>query len=158
MALDDDRWLVIDHLSANEPHHYTLHWLIADGEYGIQKPASGFGLWLVPTSTSKQIDTKLNIQMGLLEGKGNFSLIRADANSMQGWRSRYYGHKEPALSVLLETDQPNVTFWTFFGFENDVVEKTGNSLRVRSQMINLEEIKWGCPKSELGSPSKHPQG
>jgi asparagine synthase (glutamine-hydrolysing) len=141
MALDDDRWLVIDHLSANEPHHYTLHWLLADGQYGILKPASGSGLWLVSGSTSKPVDAKFNIQTGLLEGKGNFSLVRADANSTRGWRSRFYGHKEPALSVQLETDQPCVTFWTFFGFENDVVEKTGDSLRVRSQTINLEEIK-----------------
>jgi hypothetical protein len=57
--------------------------------------------------------------MGLLEGMGNFSVVRGDENSTRGWRSRYYGQKEPALSVMLETDQPRACFWTYFGFETD---------------------------------------
>ena len=136
MALEGDRWLVIDRLAASGPHHYALHWLLADGEYGIQKLASGFGLWLKP-STSELVDSKFNIQMGLVGGKGEFSIVRADPNSTRGWRSRYYAHKEPAISVQLEADQPRVTFWSFFGFENDVVEITGNSLIVNSKTIEL---------------------
>jgi len=68
----------------------------------------------------------------MTEGNGNFSLVRGDPNSTRGWRSRYYGHKEPAISVMLEAHQKNVTFWTFFGFENDVVEIEGKSLKVNS--------------------------
>ncbi len=136
MALEDDHWLVIDDLVANEPHQYTLHWLLSDGEYGIRKPASGFGLWLEP-STSKLVDSKFNIQMGLFDGNGIFSLVRADANSVRGWRSRYYGHKEPAISVMLEVNQAQVAFWSFFGLENDVVEVVGKSIKVNSKMIEM---------------------
>ncbi len=75
--------------------------------------------------------------MGLLEGNGDFSIVRADPNSTRGWRSRYYGHKEPAISVMLEADQPQVTFWSFFGLENDVVESVGNKLKVNSKTFQL---------------------
>ncbi len=73
--------------------------------------------------------------MGLVDGTGDFSIVRADANSTRGWRSRYYGHKEPAISLMLETNQKNVTFWTFFGFEDDVVEIDGNELKINSKTI-----------------------
>ena len=89
--------------------------------------------------TSKLVDSKFNIQMGLVGGNGKFSIVRADPTSTRGWRSRYYGHKEPAISALLETDQPQVTFWTFFGFENDAVELDGNVLKVNSKNIPLVE-------------------
>ncbi len=44
MSLEGDRWLVIDNLTANESHHYALHWLLND--FGMQKLASGYGLLL----------------------------------------------------------------------------------------------------------------
>ena len=138
IALENDRWLVIDNLSANESHRYALHWLLVDGEYGVQKLASGFGLWLAPTKMdSKLSDSKFDIQMGLVVGKGEFSIIRADSNSTRGWRSQYYGHKEPAISVILEAHQPQATFWSFFGLENDVVEIKGKSIKVNSKTIEL---------------------
>lgn len=134
MALEGDRWLVIDDLAANELHHYALQWLLAD--FGIQKLASGFGL-LLSQPTSNLVDAKILVQMGLLEGSGHFSLVRADPNSTRGWRSRYYGHKEPAISVMLETKQPQVTFWTLFGAEGDRVELSGDVLKVNAQSVNL---------------------
>jgi hypothetical protein len=75
--------------------------------------------------------------MGLIEGNGNFSIVRADPNSTRGWRSKYYGQKEPAISVMLEANQPQVTFWSFFGFEDDTVEIDGNVLKVNSRVINM---------------------
>ncbi|MEP7136216.1 MAG: alginate lyase family protein [Chloroflexota bacterium] len=136
MSLEGDRWLVIDNLAANETHHYRLHWLLADS--GVQELATAQGLLLSPIKTdSKLSDSRVLIQMGLVEGNGNFSLVRADPNSTRGWRSRYYGHKEPAISLMLEANQPQVTFWTFFGFENDVVEVVGNELKINSKKISL---------------------
>jgi hypothetical protein len=136
MTLEGDRWLVVDNLVANKPHHYALHWLLTDCDYGIQKLASGYGLWLKASDNSLS-DSKILIQMGMTTGNGNFSVVRADANSTRGWRSRYYGHKEPAISVMLEANQPQVTFWSFFGFENDIVEVDGNALKINSETIQL---------------------
>jgi hypothetical protein len=74
------------------------------------------------------------------KGTGNFSIIRADPNSTRGWRSQYYGDKEPAISAVLEAEQAKAIFWTFFGFENDIIQIDGNILKINSHEINLEEL------------------
>jgi hypothetical protein len=122
MSLEGDRWLVIDILNTNESHAYKLHWLLNDFPY-VQKI----------NSILLSLDSvKYKLQLGVLNGNGNLSVTRADENSTRGWRSRYYGHKEPAISVLLEAKQPQVTFWTFFGFESDEFEITEKSFRLNS--------------------------
>jgi len=135
MALDNDRWLVIDNVMANKSHHYALHWLLNDCEFGVQELATAHGLWLAVTD-SKLSDSRINIQMGLMKGNSTFSIFRADPNSTRGWRSRYYGHKEPAISAMLEAHQRQACFWTFFGFESDILEMDGHLLRIKSPDIN----------------------
>ncbi len=129
LSLGGDRWLVVDHLNGKQPHHYALHWLLNDFPFEQEE-----NLILL------SIDSiKYKVQVGLIEGKSNFSVVRGDENSTRGWRSRYYGDKEPAISAMLETDQQRVGFWTFFGFEEDVVEAEGNFLKVNSQKVPLVE-------------------
>jgi hypothetical protein len=137
ISLEGDRWLVIDDLIANELHQYKLHWLFADS--GVQELATAHGVLLAYTD-SKLSDSRVLIQMGLVESKGKFSIIRADPNSTRGWRSRYYGHKEPAISAMLEANQKNARFWTFFGFENDQVESHGYGLKINGVEIDLNQI------------------
>jgi asparagine synthase (glutamine-hydrolysing) len=129
MSLGEDRWLILDHLTAKKSHHYTLHWLLTDFPFEQHNRSV---ILSVDSSTYK-------IQCGLLDGNGNFSIVRADPNSTRGWRSQYYGDKEPAISVILETDQASVTFWSFFGFEDDVIESMGNILNVNSKEIDLNK-------------------
>ena len=127
MTLENDRWLVVDSLNNERSHHYALHWLLNDAPFEENK--NSILLW--PESS------RYKIQMGLTHGKARFSILRADPNSTRGWRSRYYGHKEPAISALLETDQPQACFWTFFGFESDQIEWIGDVIHVNSQSIQL---------------------
>ena len=129
MVLHDDRWLVVDNLIAGEPHHYLLHWLLNDIPFESEDRMVVFSL----------NEMKYKMQIGIVGGTGNFSIVRADPNSTRGWRSRYYAHKEPAISVMLEANQSEVRFWSFFGFENDVVEVDGESLKVNSKEIMLIE-------------------
>jgi hypothetical protein len=125
MALEGDCWLVIDHLSANDPHRYSLQWLLND-----------FPFEQKDNSVLLSLDgMKYKVQMGMIESSGNFSLVRADPNSTRGWRSLFYGHKEPAISLVLEANQAQVTFWTFFSFETDVVEADRNELKINSKTI-----------------------
>ena len=137
MMLNDDRWLVVDHLNANEPHHYALHWLLNDS--GVQELAPVRGLILCP-SDNKLSNPRVKIQVGTLDGDSTFSIVRADPNSTRGWKSAYYGHKEPAISVMLETDRSQACFWTFFGFESDSIELMGDVLRINSFEINLKTV------------------
>ncbi|MCB9112675.1 MAG: alginate lyase family protein [Anaerolineales bacterium] len=127
MALEGDRWLVIDDLAADEPHHYTLHWLLNDVPFTQNKNSLHL----------KYEASTYKIQTGMANGEGKFSIVRADSNSTLGWCSRYYGHKEPAISLLLEAHQPVVRFWTFFGFENDKVDLVNNSLYINNRETKL---------------------
>ncbi len=127
MALEDDRWLVVDRLTAKEPHHYALQWLLNDFPFEQNDKSVVLSLG----------EMKYKVKIGMAEDSGNFSLVRADPNSTRGWRSRYYGHKEPAISLMLEVKRPQAIFWSFFGFENDVVEIAGNGLKINSTIISL---------------------
>jgi hypothetical protein len=120
MALNGDRWLVLDHLEGKQIHHYSLHWLLNDFPYEQQE-----NLILLSLDS-----VKYKVQVGLVQGKSVFSVVRGDPNSTRGWRSRYYGDKEPAISMILEANQPRVCFWTFFGFESDKVELVGDELKM----------------------------
>jgi len=107
LRLNGDAWLVLDHLEGLQPHNFRLHWLLADLSH--RPTAQGWGLDL-------QVGTEtLCARMGLMEGEAAFSLVRADPDSTRGWRSPYYGRKDPALSLALETTRPAVRFWTYFG-------------------------------------------
>jgi asparagine synthase (glutamine-hydrolysing) len=143
LMLDDDCWLVLDHLNGKQLHHYALHWLFCDGEFGVQQLAAAHKV-LLTYSDSLLSDSRIYIQMGLVEGSGNFSVVRADPKSTRGWRSKYYGQKEPAISTMLETDQSQAIFWTFFGFEDDVIEAKGNTLHITAEHwrreINVKEL------------------
>ena len=135
LSLGGDRWLVVDHITGKQRHHFALHWLLNDGEYGVHDASKGYASAgfsiLLEISDSQLPDSKVFIQMGLLSGNSSFSVVRADPHSTRGWRSRYYADKEPAISAMLETDQPRTCFWTFFGFEGDVVEARGNELKIK---------------------------
>jgi asparagine synthase (glutamine-hydrolysing) len=138
LSLGDDRWLVVDHLNGKKMHHYALHWLLCDAQYGVQESApSNFGVWL-DVLDGNLSNSKIYLQMGLMQGNGIFSVVQGDPNSTRGWRSRYYGDKEPAISAMLETDQPSVGFWTFFGSDSDSIELVGNRLNISSRDLNIE--------------------
>ncbi|HEY5728908.1 MAG TPA: alginate lyase family protein [Anaerolineales bacterium] len=127
MSLEGNRWLVIDYLTANVSHNYKLHWLLND--FPFEQKENSILLSLD--------EMKYKMQVGMMKGNGNFSIVRADPASTRGWRSRYYGHKEPAISVILKADSPQVTFWSFFGLESDSIKMEGNYLMANSQKIDL---------------------
>ena len=122
LSLNRNRWLVVDQLEGKQPHHFALHWLLSDLPYEQQDHSILLSLDSI----------KYKAQVGVVEGKSTLSIVRGDPDSTRGWRSQYYGDKEPAISLLLETDQPGATFWTFFGFEEDVVQVEGETFKLLS--------------------------
>ncbi len=123
LSLEDDRWLIVDQLEGRRPHTYRLHWLLCDAPYQLDAQAGRLHLW--PEAEGGLV------QVGVLEKQGTLSLVRADPESTRGWRSRYYGHKEPALSLQLEVCSERATFWTLFGFQGDLVRLDGPILQVQ---------------------------
>ena len=143
-SVDGHRWLIVDHLNGKQIHHYSLHWLLCDSKYGVKELApSRFEGWL-NVLDGLPAASKVFIQIGLTEGIGKFSVVRGDPESTRGWRSRYYGHKEPAISIKLETDQRRACFWTFFGLESDRIKSVGEILKINAgdweTSINLDEL------------------
>ena len=128
MSLDGDRWLVLDHLTGRQLHHYALHWLLNDFPHEQGKNSIFLSLDSV----------KCKVQVGVLHGSSAFSVVRCDPDSTRGWRSQYYGDRESAISVLLETDQPRAVFWTFFGFDSDSIDLVGNTLNIVSRDWNTK--------------------
>jgi hypothetical protein len=122
LSLDQDRWLVVDHLGGRQVHHYALHWLLDDAPF-----EQGEDYLLLSVDS-----IRWRVQFGLAEGKPVFSVVRGAKDSIRGWRSRYYGQKEPAISAMLEADRVQACFWTFFGFEEDLVLIEGNTLKLSS--------------------------
>ena len=128
LNLGGDRWLVVDHLTGKQLHNYRLHWLLPDLPY--ERDGNGIHL------RSGRED--IQVVVGTVDAEADHSIARSDPESTRGWRSRYYGHKEAALSVALEVRGPGVTFWSFFGFDGDRAIQAGNGLQVKFEDTHLD--------------------
>lgn len=140
MALEGNRWLVVDDLIATTPHRYKLHWLLGDGKYGIEERTAQFGASVDFLLVNYLNNSKMRICAGAFDDEAQASILRADAESTYGWRSRYYAHKEPAFSLLLEATRPVVRFWTFFGAEGDAIQAIDSRLTLNDAQIRLPRI------------------
>jgi hypothetical protein len=124
LHLGDEHWLVLDELSSSQTHAYRLHWLFPDLNY--QWDDSG-------SLTLQTHAGPYHAQMALLSGDGQYSLVREDAVSTRGWRSRSYMQKEPALSVALEAQADSTRFWTVFSPSKCSVETSQNNFQIQTQ-------------------------
>lgn len=93
--LSDDAWLVVDDLIGEGEHIFLLHWLLPDFPYRFEENTCRLILTTEHGSFSIQVMTRP-------ETMPTLSLVRADPVTIRGWRSRYYGKREPALSLALE--------------------------------------------------------
>jgi hypothetical protein len=112
----DERWLVEDKLTSprRRPHTYRLHWLLPDWEYQLEETETAVRLRLNSPYgwVDLSIRTTLNVKLPALSlSKGStLSLVRAgellhgqrDILPYEGWASRNYGQKSPALSFTFE--------------------------------------------------------
>ena len=55
LSLEEDRWLIVDHLAGKQTHHYALHWLLCD----VHFEKSCFYKWLFLFRTYGQQAVKL---------------------------------------------------------------------------------------------------
>jgi hypothetical protein len=119
----NERWLVEDKLTSHfrTPHVYRLHWLLPDWEYQLEETESGIRLRL--NSPNGWIGLILHSAFRIPHSA--FSLVRAgelihgqrDVQPYEGWVSRTYGQKSPALSFAFEvTSAYNTTITSEFIF------------------------------------------
>jgi hypothetical protein len=119
----DERWLVEDKLTSprRRPHSYRLHWLLPDWEYQLEETESVVGVRL--KSPHGWVNLSVHSSFTRSVDPSSFSLVRAgellhgqrNVLPYEGWVSRHYGQKFPALSLALEvTSEYNVTFTSEF--------------------------------------------
>jgi hypothetical protein len=111
----DERWVVEDRLISRESHTYRLHWLLPDWEWKVENRESGFGLRIMSPLGWIGLDITSDFQ--LPNNDSPLSLVRAgevvygkrDVKPFEGWVSRRYGEKHPALSLSFEVQSEDTT-------------------------------------------------
>jgi asparagine synthase (glutamine-hydrolysing) len=107
-SVGPDEWLITDELTDQRPHNYRLHWLFADAPYTWDSEERRLTLHYPAGDYRVQID----VTPAALDA--DISLVRADPESIRGWRSRFYADREPALSLAVTVHAPQVKFISRF--------------------------------------------
>ncbi|QDG51675.1 hypothetical protein FIV42_13220 [Persicimonas caeni] len=104
----EDGWKVVDWLDKHDDqtHQFRLHWLLADGSWHSEHDESGrwvlsldLGSFSVRVSISAE-DARTGLAM---TPQAKFHVERAaEGEHIDGWHSRYYGERTPALGVSCE--------------------------------------------------------
>ncbi len=104
----DERWLVEDKLTSprRRPHTYRIHWLLPDWEYQLEEtePAVRLRLKSPHGWVALSIQSTFNVQRSTLSLSRAAELLHGqrDVLPYEGWVSRHYGKKSPALSLVFE--------------------------------------------------------
>jgi hypothetical protein len=123
----NERWVVDDTLRVTAHHRashaYRLHWLLPDYEWKMETRESGFDLRL--KSPYGWITLYVKSDSKISNSEYRASLVRAgeliygqrDVQPYEGWVSRTYGQKSPALSFAFEvTSEFHTTITSEFIF------------------------------------------
>lgn len=105
--LGGDGWQVEDVLEGRRPFLARLHWLLQDAPHEWDPEEGRLHLNLSVGGYEVQVEAH--------PAGAHATLVRASAESAEGWRSRWYQHREPALSLALEAKGSAVRFVTRFG-------------------------------------------
>jgi hypothetical protein len=114
---EDELWRIEDRLvnSRRHPHVYRLHWLLPDWEWNVEEKNTGAVLKI--KSPHGWISLDVNCP---LDNERRISIVRAGeliygergVMPYEGWASRIYGEKSPALSFAFEVTSPFHTIFT----------------------------------------------
>jgi hypothetical protein len=121
----NERWIIEDKLTSarRTPHTYRVHWLLPDYEWKLEEQENRINLKI--NSPYGIIVLSINSSFILDPSSFSFSLVRAgelihgqrDVQPYEGWVSRTYGQKSPALSFAVEVNSEfNTTITSEFTF------------------------------------------
>ena len=126
LRIGSEHWLVIDQLAGQQLHEYCLHWQLCDAPYSWDSDIATLKLKLEPHDYVMKILASADIVC---------SFARADPNSTRGWRSAYYLHRDPSLSVNVTANSQSITYWTLFG-------PAGTQMSVKNKKIKIKSPDW----------------
>jgi hypothetical protein len=122
LRIGEDHWVIFDRLCGRRNHEFRLHWLLADFPHQwlaherrlqLQTAAGNYGLNLACSVPDADV-----------------SVVRADAANPRGWHSRYYGQREPAISVCMTARGDCADFWTVFGPAACQIQLAGQHVQI----------------------------
>ncbi|MCZ6703266.1 MAG: alginate lyase family protein, partial [Ignavibacteria bacterium] len=125
IRIGDEHWIILDRLSSKKKHGYRLHWLLQNYPYEWKDDE---GQIVLKTRKGSFV-----VQIGVIEAKPNYSLIKGDPESPRGWKSSYYYAKEPAISVDASVVGENRLFWTVLGPEGFVIDSGQGTLNLKTE-------------------------
>lgn len=122
-----ERWVVEDRLISKEPHTFRVHWLLPDWEWRVERGEqraeislnSPYGKVILALTTSPQFPTLQSLVS--IVRTGNVIFGQRDVKSYEGWASRTYAEKSPALSLAFEVQSEGtiqITTEFIFPYEN----------------------------------------
>lgn len=117
-----DGWDIVDDIeNAGNERKLTLHWLLIDGPYSVEEVDQG--TFRVTFDTEKgtvviRISCEPRRHSGRLLASPCLMMQRAiESPAPRGWISRYYGDRQPALSVTVSTkSSSDIRFTSSFRF------------------------------------------
>lgn len=113
----DEFWRVEDRLvnSRRRPHGYRLHWLLPDWEWKVEENPTGALLKIKSPHGWISLNVKCSLDhdhLASIVRAGALMYGRRDVKPYEGWVSRIYGEKFPALSFAFEVTSPYHTAFT----------------------------------------------
>jgi len=130
ILLDGYTWMVIDHLKGLINHEYRLHWLL-DRNFKTNDMENNH---LQLTLNGKICHARF----GLLGSSTPIETFLGGEQDPYGWISRYYGHKEAALSVRLTVTADQVIFWSCFDFNGSEIISSTETIELQSGFNRLK--------------------
>ena len=129
LRIGDDHWIILDESRSEGLHDHHLQWLLPDLPYQVDDVVhSGKAQQNSVTVATPAGD--YTVSVGSFNAPGQFTFVRADADTTRGWRSAYYLDRASALSMALDVRAANVRLWTFFGPPGSAVEVAEDGLHV----------------------------
>lgn len=108
-VFDDELWRIEDRLlsSRRKSHTYRLHWLLVDGDWKIEKRELGYGIQIQTSNglISLNLETNYEAKISIVRA-GELMYGEREVKPYEGWVSRMYGNKIPALSIAFEVTSP----------------------------------------------------
>ena len=143
-----DCWLVVDRLTSRGEHVYELNWMFPDVPHK----------W---NAADWEIELEIACAKYFVSGRSTpkakaVSLVRAAADSTRGWQSRYYQHREPALSVRVRVEAGVAEFYTVFAPERVAMEVDEKKVVLRGAgWTGLWECEDGTGGGRLASTLRY---
>ena len=106
IILPDNVTLVLDGLWSEQPHDYTIHWLLGGKLKSFEEPIGKLSIQLKDEPYCVQV-------AGSEETNSDYKI--GDSDSARGWFSPRYLELEPATSLRTNASGKNLAFQTTFG-------------------------------------------